>query len=81
MLLFDVDTIVQLGCDPAFLYAVEFMSLELDDGDVFTRSPCEEILAVSPVNEPYSAVDYGTFECEFNCNHVSSSPMVTIEYQ
>lgn len=82
MLLFDVDTIrLVCGSTQAYLYAVEYTSIQVDDGNVFTRSPCEAILAVSPVDEPYYSVDFGSFECEFSCNHITNVPIVTIEYQ
>jgi len=83
ILLIDVETILPIcaGMTQTFLYAAEFTSIALDDGDVFTRSPCEEILAVAPINTPYTTVDFGAFEYDFDCNFVTTSPIITIEYQ
>lgn len=71
-------------CNPAYLTAVEYTSDVLDDGDVFTTSPCSEILGVSSIDEPYYAVDTDTWACAFDCNHLdtfSDFPTVTILYE
>lgn len=85
IILLDIDELKFDICqDVAFLHAVEFESISLDDGDVFTRVPCTELLAVSPINQPYYAVDLPDFRCPYTCTHANldvTIPLVTIYYQ
>ena len=83
VLLVDIEELNTDMCDDAWLWTVDFLSTELDDGNYFTTSPSSTVTAVSPVNEPYSTTDTQIFDCEFGCLNFSIDaelPEVEIEY-
>ena len=85
MLIADVDEArgpYTCGAGPTFnrfLHRVDYTTTSINNGNVVNTSGCTLGSSVSPVSQTVNAIDYGAFECAFDCN---ATPVTTdIVYQ
>jgi hypothetical protein len=66
----------------ANLDRVEYRPTSIDDGNVIDAETCAEGYAVTPVGSSYtSVIDYGGWECEFDCDATGASTSLFYEPQ
>lgn len=65
--------------EATYLVRVEYTTTEVDPGDIIDTVECDEVGAVSPTSQVWTATDYGSFECAFNCDSTGASTAIFYE--
>jgi len=63
--------------NPRYINRVVYTISSVDDGDAYDASGCTLGSAVSPTTNSFSATDFGTFECTFDCE---PGPALTVTF-
>jgi hypothetical protein len=71
---------IPIGGIIANLDRIEYRPTSIDDGNVIDAETCAEGYAVAPVGSSYtSVIDYGAWECEFDCDATGASTSLLYE--